>query len=137
MNPHHATCKLLAAALLLVPTACHRPTHTEARAEAQQRWSEVRGRVKVQLARQQFDRGQFADVVRTIEEAIALDPSCADAYTLLAKSNLELAKPATAEQAVLAAWQAGLDTPDLHYLAGVISNSASSSRRQPYEKARG
>jgi Tfp pilus assembly protein PilF len=92
----------------------------------------------VQLARQQFDRGQFADVVRTIEEAIALDPSCADAYTLLAKSNLELAKPATAEQAVLAAWQAGLDTPDLHYLAGVILEQR--DQLEPalsqYEKAR-
>lgn len=138
MAPKHATLALFTAALSFSPVACHRPNHADAKVEAQQRWSEARGRVKAQLARQQYDRGQFADVAKTLDEAIALDPTDADAYALLGKANLELAKPATAEQAVLAAWQAGLDTPDLHYLAGVILEQRDQleSALSQYEKAR-
>ncbi len=127
-----------AAALLLVPIACHRPNHADARAEARERWSEVRGRVKLQLARQQFDRRQFADAAGTLEEAIGLDATCADAYAMLAKANLELDRPATAEQVITTAWEAGLETADLHYLAGVILEQR--NQHEPalsqYEKAR-
>ncbi len=108
------------AALLIAPFACHRPNHSQARVDAQQRWSEVRGRVKLQLARQQFSRGQFADAVKTLNESIGLDPSSVEAYTMFAKANLELGKPATAEQAIAMARNAGFQSADLCYLQGVI-----------------
>jgi len=138
MTLRRMTIALFTAVASLAPLACHRPAHTEAKAEARLRWSEARGRVKLQLARQQFNRGQFTDSVKTLEEALSLDPSCAEAYALLAKSNLELGKPATAEHLVDAAWQLDLDAPDLHYLKGVLLEQREqfAPALAEYEKAR-
>jgi len=111
---------ILAAATAMTLTACHRPSHPEAKRQAEQRWNEVRARVKLQLARQQYDGGLFHDVVQSASESIALDPTQAGAYVLLAQADLESAKPASAEQAIEAARRAGLDSPDLHYMQGVL-----------------
>ena len=107
-----------AAAIML--NGCHKPSHAEAKQHAEQRWNEVRGRVKFQLARQQYDGGLFEDVVHSVSESVALDPARPEAYVLLAQANLELSKSASAEQAIEAACRAGLDSADLHYIRGVI-----------------
>ena len=119
---------LLAAALLTA--GCHTLALTRAKSGAQQRWSGVRSRVQVQLAQQQYQSGLFNDAVRSVEEAVSLDPREADAYVLLAKANLELGRPASAEQAVEAAARAGLDSAALRYMRGVILE-----QRGAFEKA--
>ncbi len=107
------------AAIVVVP-ACNRPSHTKARQGAQQRWNEARAGVKYQLARQQYERGLFDEVVTTVSEGLNLDPTNVDAYVLLARANLELSRPASAERAIQAARMVGLDSPDLQYTQGVI-----------------
>lgn len=87
---------------------------------AAQRWDHVRGRVKFRLARQQYHAGQFAEAVKTISESLVEDPSQTDAYVLLAESNLELGKPASAEAALQRAVAAGLQSADLTYMQGVV-----------------
>jgi len=111
---------LIAGAATVILSGCHSPSHPEAKRLAEQRWREARAGVKLQLARQQYDGGQFDDVVRTVSESIALDPTRSEAFVLLARSNLELSKPASAEQAIEAARRSGLDSADLHYIRGVI-----------------
>lgn len=105
---------------ILTLSGCHSPSHPEAKQLAEQRWNEVRAGVKLQLARQQYESGLFDDVVRTLSESIALDSTRPEAYVLLAQSNLELSKPASAEQAVETARRLGLDSAALHYMRGVI-----------------
>ena len=99
---------------------CQTPTHAEAQIQAEQRWSQVRGQVKLQLARQQFDRGHFEDAIKTLDEAILLDPASAETYALLVKANLELGKPGTAGQILAKAGMLGCDSAELHYLQGVV-----------------
>lgn len=113
---------VLAAAFLAIAsiTGCKTPTHAEAKIQAEQRWGQVRGQVKVQLARQQFKRGHFEDVIRTLDEAIALDPKSGEAYALLAKANLELGKPRAASQILAIAEKVGCSSAPLHYLRGVV-----------------
>jgi len=111
---------LVASAATFILSGCHSPSHQEAKQQAEQRWSQVRAGVKFQLARQQYDNGLFDDVVHTVTESIALDSTRPEAYVLLAQSNLELSKPASAEQAIEAARRSGLDSADLHYMRGVL-----------------
>jgi Tfp pilus assembly protein PilF len=107
--------------VVLASTAgCKSPTHEEAKVQAEHRWSKVRGQVKTQLARQQFERGLFEDAVKTLKEATALDPTSTEAFAMLAKANLELGKVTTAEQVLTRAEKAGLVSADLHYLKGVV-----------------
>src|SRR5262245_11384428 len=72
-------------------------THAEAKVQAEQRWSKVRGQVKLQLARQQVERGLFDDAIKTLEEAVALDPTSVEGYAYLARANLEKGRASTAE----------------------------------------
>ncbi len=111
---------ILATALSFLQGCQTSPTHAEAKVQAEQRWTKVRGQVKFQLARQQFDRGLFDDAIKTLQESNALDPTNADAFALLAKANLELGKPTTAEQAIQAAAKSGLNNAELEYLKGLI-----------------
>jgi Tfp pilus assembly protein PilF len=108
------------AAGLALAFGCNRPSVPEAKQQAERRWSEVRARVKLQLGRQQSENGLFEDAVATLTEAVALDPRSTEGYVLLARANLELSKPASSQQVLDAARQAGLEAADLHYLQGIL-----------------
>lgn len=119
MPPFFPVITVLMLATLSLTPGCKTPTHAEAKVQAEQRWSQVRGQVKLQLARQQFGRGLFEETIKTLREATTLDAS-AEAYALLAKANLELGKSTTAEQVLMVAGKLGLASAELHYLQGVV-----------------
>lgn len=126
-----------AALTLSLAPGCKSPTHAEAKIQAEQRWGKVRGQVKTQLARQQFERGLFEDAIKTLKEATALDGSSAETYALLTKANLELGKATTAEQVLAKAEKLGLASAELTYLKGVVleqRNELETALSQ-YEKA--
>ena len=104
----------------VVLTGCQALKKPGAKARPQERWDQLRGRVKYQLAEQQFQGGAFDRAARTATESLALDPSQVDAYTLLAQADLELGKAASAQAALENAARMGLASPDLYYLHGVI-----------------
>jgi|GEM_PF-616601 len=106
-------------ALCLV-SACQSTPHAIDKKNAERRWSEVRGKVKHQLAVQQYEGGLFQEACDTVTEALALDPTRTDSYVLLARCSLELNKPASAQQAIQLAHHAGLQSPALNYLQGVL-----------------
>jgi tetratricopeptide (TPR) repeat protein len=110
-----------AAVVSLWSAGCHnlKPT-PPAKQEAEARWSGVRGKVKLQLAEQQFERRLFDDALATANEAISLDPTNAAAYAIAAKARLELGQAASAERVLDAAQQAKAATPELRYLRGVV-----------------
>ncbi len=112
--------RLFVATLGGVICGCQTPSHTQAKQQAEKRWHEVRGRVKFQLAKQQYDGGLFDEAAQTLSEAIALDPMRVEAYVLLARAYLEKSKFASAQQAIDAAKRIGLESADLHYTQGVL-----------------
>ena len=99
---------------------CDTLTHEEAKMSAERRWCEMRGRVKLQLAGQQFDGMLFSEAIETATEAMALEPMLIDAYVLVAKANLELGKNTSAARTLEAAARVGLKSPVLFYLEGVV-----------------
>ena len=104
---------------LLLP-ACRTNPHAVDKKQAEQRWNEVRGRVKYQLAEQQFSRGLFEDAAANVGEALALDPTRPDSFAMLAKCHLEMNKPASAQQTIDMARQLDLESAELHYMQGVL-----------------
>ena len=112
--------QLVLISVAVMTTACSTLTHPDASQQGRQRWNQVRGRVKCQLAEQQYQAGLFEDAVRTATESLALDPDQVNAYALLAVANLELGKPASAQRVLDAAQRIGLTSADLIYLQGVI-----------------
>lgn len=128
---------VMIAVALLQLCGCQTPTHKQSKIQAEQRWSKVRGQVKTQLARQQFERGLFEDAVKTLKEATALDPTSAESYAMLAKANMELGKATTAEQVLTKAEKAGLVSAELHYLKGVVLDQRNEleAALEQYQKA--
>lgn len=123
------TCLMILTAVLL-SAGCQSLSHARAKSDAERRWSGVRSKIKSQLADREYQSGQFDDAVRSAEEAVSLDRLDANAYVLLAKANLELGKPASAEQAIDAAARAGIDSAALRYVRGVVLE-----QRGAYEEA--
>ena len=99
---------------------CGLRSHSNIKQDAQQRWSRVRADIKLQLARQAYENKQFEETIRAASESIALHPSRADAYRLLAQANLELGRDASARRTLQAAARAGLRSPGLIYTASVL-----------------
>ena len=106
--------------LALVLPACRMNPHAVDKQQAEQRWNEVRGRVKYQLAEQQFSRGLFEDAASNVGESLSLDPTRPESFAMLAKCHLEMNKPASAQQAVNMARQLDLESAELHYVQGVL-----------------
>ena len=104
---------------VLLP-ACQLNPHAVDKQHAEQRWNEVRGRVKYQLAEQQFSRGLFEDATANVSEALSLDPTRPESFAMLAKCHLEMNKPASAQQSIDMARQLDLESAELHYMQGVL-----------------
>ncbi|MCH9034831.1 MAG: tetratricopeptide repeat protein [Planctomycetes bacterium] len=121
---------------LLLP-ACRTNPHAVDKKQAEKRWNEVRGRVKYQLADQQFSRGLFEDAAANAAEALSLDPTRPESFAMLAKCHLEMNKPASAQQAIDLARQLGLKSAELDYMQGVLfeQRDRSDEAIQEYAKA--
>jgi len=104
----------------LLLAGCNTLTHPAAKKQATQQWNSVRARVKFQLAEQQYNGGLFGEAAHTVMESLALDPSQTEAYVVLSRANLELSRIGSAQEALDAAFRAGLFSPDLAYTQGVI-----------------
>ncbi|NOX57516.1 MAG: tetratricopeptide repeat protein [Planctomycetes bacterium] len=75
-------------------------TNKERKVEAEQHWNQVRGKIKLQLARQQFEHGQVDDAVSYLEEALGWDTKNAQAFLLLAECRLSQGKIQSAQRAI-------------------------------------
>lgn len=106
--------------LLAGGSSCATLKPKDQKAEALEHWNQVRARVKNQLASQQYAGGYFEECSRTAAESLRLDPAGEQAYGLLARSQLELSRPASAQQAIDAARQRGIRSAELAYAEGVI-----------------
>jgi Tfp pilus assembly protein PilF len=114
------TIALVLPIVTLVLAGCQTLSVPEAKQQAEQRWSGVRSKVKLQLAEQHFARRQFGDALGAASEAIALDAADAGAYAIAAKCHLELGQAASAERSLEAAAQANVASAELEYLRGVV-----------------
>ncbi len=114
--------RLVAVAILFLafsPAGCS--SHAQRTIQANQRWNHVRGRVKFQLATQQYEGGRVADAIETVNDAIAIDPASADQFLLLAHCYLEQGKFVSAGEAAEQAKLCDARNAEIDYTLGVIA----------------
>ncbi len=120
-----------------------RHTEKDRRDAAKQRWDEVRGGVKLQVAEHHFEAGRLDEaeaVLRSALGGIAMSPRSAlggEAYKLAARLYLEQGRLAEARAAILAALSLAGDDAAVHYLAGMVEERYENleSAIDHYEKA--
>ena len=106
--------------LALVLPACQLPSPKTGPLRDRGDWGTIRAQVKLQLADKQMTGGAFADATRTLNEAIALDPTLPRAFARLAEANLELGNLASAQEALDVARKQNLSSAELTYMQGVV-----------------
>jgi tetratricopeptide (TPR) repeat protein len=132
---------LLAGCGLLLVAGCQQPAHQERQAKAQAHWNQVRAGIKVQLARQTFERGQIAEALRIVEEALAADPDNVAGRVVLAQCRLEQGQVAAAQRAMDQAAAIEVTGParaELEFVRGQIAEARGEHNEalQAYEQAR-
>jgi len=111
---------VLTAAALLPGCA----SHVDRKAEATNRWNQVRARMKYDLALEQYERGRADTAIETVNEAIAADPTSSQSHLLLAQCYLEQGKIVSARRAAEAAKAAAPESAAVEYTLGVIAEQA-------------
>lgn len=114
-------CRWIAGVAFLFCTSCSQNLTPDSRKEAQERWSEVRARVKCQLATEAYNAGRLDESWTHLAESIALGPQNGEPYILRAKILLERGETGAASESLEEAMQRGGDTPETDYLSGVIA----------------
>jgi Tfp pilus assembly protein PilF len=93
----------------------------DGRADAKQQWQAVRGRVRLQLARQHLEAGRLSEAEVELEQAIAISPEEPQAYLVAARLRLEQDKPVEAREVIAIALSMAGDDPEIAYFAGVVA----------------
>ncbi|GJM26589.1 MAG: hypothetical protein DHS20C16_30040 [Phycisphaerae bacterium] len=96
---------VVAASAMIVSGAGCTANHQNRRVQAEQHWNEVRGKIKLQLARQQFEHGLVDDAVSYLEESLGWDTKNVDAFMLLAECRLSQGRIQAAERAIEHAYE--------------------------------
>ncbi|UCD27950.1 MAG: tetratricopeptide repeat protein [Planctomycetota bacterium] len=109
------------AAALIGLVSCSELNRPLAKQESRQRWKDVQGRLKYQLAVENYDLGYFDQAEKYLEESIGLAPTLSDSYILLAKLSLEKGELAYASNALDKALRNGNDSAELYYLNAIIA----------------
>ncbi len=122
----------LAAGLLLSSAAGCATTHADRKIKAEQHWGQVRGRIKVQMASQQLERGLVDEAVEYLSEALKWDPDNAEANRLLALCRLEQGRMSAAQRASERAAALAPDDAGIASVRGMVAE-----RRGRYEEALG
>lgn len=113
--------------------------HTEAnrREAARQRWDEVRGGVKLQVAEHHLEAGRLDEAETVLRQVMAMSPRQEKAYTLAARLYLEQGRLAEARAATSTALSMRGDDAAIHYLAGMVEERYENpeSAAEHYQKA--
>ena len=119
----HKILHLLALVSLLASASCSElgVDHKTAQRQAEQRWSNVRGKIKLQIATESFSHGELDQAQKQLDEALALDPTIPEAYVLHARILLERGEIGSAQEALNNAISRGANDAESDYLAGVIA----------------
>ncbi len=111
------TCVPLAIAIV----GCETTPHQTQQALAEQRWQQVRGEVKYQLAMQQREKGRVDDAISSLTEAVTLSPEDAVYRTTLATWLLESGQIPEATRQLQTAETLGASSAAYHYASGLLA----------------
>ncbi|MHC4619787.1 MAG: tetratricopeptide repeat protein [Planctomycetota bacterium] len=121
--------------MLVVFAGCQ--THAENRKAAKERWDKTSARIKLAVAKQEYDSGKYAHAEKNVRECIDADPQMAEAHLLLGKLLLREDKTAEALSALMLAVRLNEKVHEGWYWLGVAAqdNSDYSRAYEYYTKA--
>lgn len=102
-------------------TLLSRHMSRDGHADAKKQWQAMRGRVRLQLARQHLEAGRLDEAEGALEQAIAISPEEPQAYLVAARLRLEQNKLAEAREAIAVALSMSGEDPEIAYLAGLVA----------------
>jgi tetratricopeptide (TPR) repeat protein len=95
-------------------------TQSQARKQANERWSQVRAGVKARLAADQLAAGHIEDAAAELAAALRLDPANPELLTLQARVCLARGELAAAEKLLSGVQKSGRQGAEIDYLLGVV-----------------
>ncbi len=114
---------VLAGAVIAVLTGCNSTPDRQKtqREEANKQWSQARAGVMHNLARDQFQVGNFDKARTTVDEALAIDPDSVALYVLSARIAIEQNRLDVADKQLAEARKRDEKSADALYLSGVVA----------------
>lgn len=121
----------LAAVALLGLAGCQQNNvHQEWRAQADERWLNVRSALMLEMAQQYFDTGDLDQAAKTVKDALRLDPNNAGLYVLAGRISLERGQLERSYHLLNMAIEHDETLPQAHYYQGLVLQ-----RWQQYDEA--
>ncbi len=96
-------------------------SHQQRREKAENHWNEVRGKIKLQLARQQYEHGLVDESVGYLEEALGWDTNNVDAFMLLAECRLAQGRIQAAQRAIEQAYELDSQNAKVLSVRGMVA----------------
>jgi len=116
-------CLLLAGAVIAVLTGCNSAPNEQKtqREEANKQWNQARAGVMHNLAKDQFQVGNFDKARSTVDEALNVDPESVQLYVLSARIAIEQNRLDLADKQLAEARKRDEKNADALYLSGVVA----------------
>ncbi len=112
----------LSAAALLAPLlfGCQGDTLKVEKADAKNRWVELRSSMMLDMARQQFATGDLTQAQKTVKDGLSIDPKNADMHVLAGRISLERGKLERSYHLLNAAIELEPKNAEAYYYQGLV-----------------
>jgi len=105
----------------LIAAGCNMLDHATQVEQSKKHWSDMRARVKLQLAHRSFQNAALDDALKTCGEVVGLAPDMPEAHRLMCRIHLERGEVAKAQASLALAESLAPDDPETAYLHGLIA----------------
>ncbi len=111
--------------------------HQKNKNAALARWNQTRVKLAVDLARQQYENGQFQKALLSAQEATGLDKNYGPAWLIMARVQLELGQVDDAASNLSLAQHLNPNDPENYYVRGIFNERSGENDRaiDSYRKA--
>lgn len=112
----------LSAAALLAPSlaGCNQSSLVEEKADAKNRWLELRSSMMLDMAKQQFNTGDLTQAERSVKNGMSIDPTHPGLHVLAGRIELERGKLERAYHLFAAAIELDPEKPEAYYYQGLV-----------------
>jgi len=111
-------------------TGCNQDSLVEEKADAKNRWLELRSSMMLDMAQQQFNTGDLTQAEQSVKNGMSIDPTHPGLHVLAGRIEMERGKLERAYHLFEAAIQLAPDKPEAYYYQGLVMQ-----RWQRYESS--
>ncbi|GAB4192733.1 MAG: hypothetical protein Kow00105_06790 [Phycisphaeraceae bacterium] len=105
---------------VIASPGCKQSALTEEKAQAKNRWLELRSAMMLDMAQQQFNTGDLTQAEHSVKNGLSIDPEHPGLHVLAGRIALERGKLERAYHLFNAAIELDPDSPDAYYYQGLV-----------------